>query len=270
MLRCEDSRNHRKVGIYVSIMDDGRFIRTKVDQLPDMPVFFEVTEKYRSLGEATLYVPQYYMVERPREQIFTFRAIETKLPGQGPGKLSFDPTLALGAAMTLLPGPGSWAMFERGFKDLTHPYNFATASPPGRNISAGVIDISLKVGGVAGLLFKATNTEFFQPKKARFVAVIFGVNCDNSTYSDIVEIHEEEHMHASDRAIRTGCFTAWARDVEDSEWFPEYLANYHPRSSVKRMDTELFKWKFSIQLQDGKVVGNKVVSELSILHGPAK
>ena len=83
LLDCEEKESKRKHGIYLASMDDGRFIRTRLDQLADEP-----TWSHRSYTQPILqkiYVPQDPQSSNsvtPAQQLYHFEIVRYRDAGR--------------------------------------------------------------------------------------------------------------------------------------------------------------------------------------------
>jgi len=58
LLTCRESESNQKIGIYLTIMDDGRFVRTRLDELAQRVTWSH--KSYQSPSLQIIYVPQLY------------------------------------------------------------------------------------------------------------------------------------------------------------------------------------------------------------------
>jgi hypothetical protein len=73
ILDCGDVEDDSKIGIYVTLCEDGRFVRTRLDQLTRTPKSHRWPLTHDKVPVSkTLYIPQVYLREKPTQKEFHF------------------------------------------------------------------------------------------------------------------------------------------------------------------------------------------------------
>jgi hypothetical protein len=193
LLGCLDSEDGSTVGVYVIIMEDGRFIRTRLSQLAR--IRSPPDSGHKLLVLETIYIPQMYMQKLPAQREFKFLVdySQHRTYGSAIGSPAKRAGLALWSSIMSSMAPARGHIDSRGI--LTP----AAITSPGRSGYGDTLHFTLAVEGRAGIiLFPANNiVSYLTLKGFSFLAVIFGVNRDNSVYADIIEGDREdmEELH---------------------------------------------------------------------------
>lgn len=168
LLRCNDST----IGIYLSLMEDGRFIRTRISQLAQIQ--HPLTHGYKPPTSEIIYVPQLYVRQLASQRKFHFHVVEAD-------SMDFakrDSVKILGRAL--------WSTIAN--KTPRGYFALAETTSPSRRFGNNTLDFTLGVGGRVGLRYDfPLNTYTFKKLRFYFLAVIFGVNQDGSVFADITQ-----------------------------------------------------------------------------------
>jgi hypothetical protein len=190
LLTCGAGGTGPNVGIYLILMDDGRFIRTRLDQLSQFRDWLPAS--YKVPTPQSLYVPQLYLSETPTQQSYYFQLTKS--------------------AVSALKG---------NYDDITDQcYILALTTLPGLTND---LSFTLKAGGRAGVLFSRSDVEVSQSEQPRFspfVVILFGVEWNGSIFAEIDEV-TEPHYQAVAWGIR--------KDTESGRTHSEladWLENY--------------------------------------------
>ncbi|KAH9204593.1 heterokaryon incompatibility protein-domain-containing protein [Leptodontidium sp. 2 PMI_412] len=260
LLGCGDSKDSSTIGIYVAFLDDGRCVRTRLDQLARIQSLHH--ENYKLPALSSIYIPQVYLSEKPTKPEYHFRVMETPL------NCETDRSLVTRASTFSLRAPSFFRKFRpiRLHKTTPGGFTLSTSTSPGRTTNNGTPEFTLLVGGMAGVLFipsKAPIPSIPPSSKLQFVAVVFGINLDGSVYGDIVEIMEEDCKQTmKDMCGGTESGRRQTDEIEPREWFERHLLNSMVRSSGWKHKKDISELTFSMEIEP-KIIDGKMVFQVS-------
>jgi hypothetical protein len=241
LLLCEEKESKQELGIHLAIMDDGRFMRTRLDQLADEPTWSN--ENYSWPVLQNIYVPQEDISETPAQQTYQFEIVRyndvrrarvrdvfykdryPRRPHSIQGRVTSKISLLLNS------------ISERQTV-LSRAYYLAFTTSPAQ-APPQQLNFTLKAGGRVGVLYRAnkfplTWTDRFTWRRVRLISIIFGVSSEGKIFAHI-------DGDAEDR------FQDWRRGEkmlahykhEEKEWLRRYTLDRVPEALSGNRNIEL-------------------------------
>jgi hypothetical protein len=229
-----DVVKEHQIGIYVALRDDGRFVRTHLDQLvridPDSPL-----GDYKSATLELIYVLHEELKEEPPQKNYNFRVISPEFPTwKGRTKAFLIPRVR-------------GKIFASAAKAASVGFTLAATTSPGLKSSApDGVRFGLERGGRVGVLFKPSKRQFANEPESNileFIVVIFGVNLDGSVYGDIAGIMKNDYE------VYIIEMSSESRLRGTSEWFEKYIREYAVGLSTTKVEKIIWDLIFSLRIQ---------------------
>ena len=253
LLDCADSETLDTVGVYVTPMRDGRFLRINLDKLTILTQS-PLNKRYKKSTLETLHIPQLYLSEKPTPKLIKFVVRDSVFNYKRhpePNRLIKSLNYAL---------PSSLSLIQTGTAPVTFtPMVTTEAGRKGRGENFNTVEFTLQVGGRGGVLFVPCGTGTFSPHVTRsrpsssilrHVAVIIGVNLDESVYAEILTFRHCDGMPYNAESSR---FLPWAQSIPQSirldqvgsiDWFGNYVMQASVDSSGRKSEVEVRDLEF--------------------------
>jgi hypothetical protein len=245
-LNCMDAENRTRIGLYLSAMQDGRFIRTQLDQLPLADSSSPQTQKRKRFETSTIYIPELRLSQILAEREFRFRVLLS-----GPQSIyhrAFIPAYTTVVSTLLLPLEAITYTFGV-HRALALSFSLSTITSSGRQIDSRTSKFKLGLGGIAGVLLRGSQTwQMLFPESCDFVVVFFGVDLNGTVYGGICDPTETHGL--SGRSSET----------DQTKWLENFLRHYKPSSrsrSFHRLVVANFKFTIEIKRSPKRVLAGE-------------
>lgn len=254
LLNCRETGYIASIGIYIITLEDGRFVRTRLDQLVKRP-WMNIRGLQPCIPQS-VYIPQLYLTKKPVQPVYRFQFDEANSEDESYSLWRpLNPSNAVKTSTSTFSSALLHSLWSKVSPVARQGFSFAAATSSGRKLD-DTLDYTLKVGGRARLLFvpsrSCTESKPRAMENSPFVATIFGVQLDESIYRDIIEVTEADYDNIfSVMTEYTGPLGGPEPEAirpATKDWFEKYISNLKEGSPRKEVVNDIWDWRFNLKI----------------------